>query len=94
MFKKPKRNFRSRKAQDDGSDAEGDNNKEEKMEIAGETYIVQETVTEDEPVAVKKKKKKKGEKDKDNGKPVHKSSSVLSFHDDGMSPCRHRIACW
>ena len=46
MFKKPKRNFRTRKAQEDGSDAENDDSKEEKMEIAGETYIVQETAAE------------------------------------------------
>ena len=81
MFKKPKRNFRTRKAQEDCSDAENDDNKEEKMEIAGETYIVQETA-EDDPVSVKKKKKKA---DKEKDKPVHKSSSVLSFHEEGVS---------
>ena len=82
MFKKPKRNFRARKAQDEGSDGEGGGNKEEKMEIAGETYIVQETAAEDDPVTVKKKKKKT---DKDKEKPVHRSGSVLSFHDEGKS---------
>ena len=80
MFKKPKRNFRTRKAQEDGSDAENDDNKDEKMEIAGETYVVQETAAEDDPVSLKKKKKKA---DKEKDKPVHKSSSVLSFHEEG-----------
>ena len=61
MFKKPKRNFRTRKAQEDGSDAENDDNKDQKMEIAGETYIVQETAAEDDPVSFKNKKKKKAD---------------------------------
>ena len=92
MFKKPKRNFRARKAQEDGSDAENDDNKDEKMQIAGETYIVQETATEDDPVSLKKKKKKKADKEKD--KPVHKSSSVLSFHEEGVCLSKGYPTLW
>ena len=94
MFKKPKRNFRARKAQDDDSDAENEENKEEKMEIAGETYIVQETATEDDTamLGVKKKKKKKADKEKE--KTVPKSTSVLSFHhDEGVSLRVNLIVC-
>ncbi len=79
MFKKPKRNFRSRRAQ--GTDSDNEEDGEEKMQIAGETYIVHETAAEDEPVVVKKKKKKKAEDDSE--KPMKKSSSVLSFQDEG-----------
>ncbi len=85
MFKKPKRNFRARKVQDEDSDGDREEDQEEKMEIAGETYIVQETAAEEDPTpiapAVKKKKKKKAEEEK----PVKKSSSVLSFTEEGES---------
>ncbi len=79
MFRKPKRNFRSRRAQGDDSDQENGEN----VAIPGileEKTVDAEVITikDDSDLTVPTKKKKK-KKDKDKEKPIKKSSSIVSF---------------